>query len=180
MKHIPEESLSAHRTDLFALTTDQIDVVFPLAREADPKLSLDGWRSFVEPRVSADPFERRSSGVLLAARNSNIRGLAAYDVSPARGPDEVLKAHHIVIIDRTRERHLATDLLGGLLHIAEAAHCSRVCAELPPTSRWLHTRWSDPGGRVFRLPVDCFAMPSIASPDSDTEDTTVVDFRRRN
>lgn len=172
--------MSADRTNLFALTTDQIDFVFPLAREADPRLSLEAWRSFVEPRVSTNPSERRTSGVLLAARNSNIRGLAAYDVSPARGPDEVLKAHHIVIIDRTRERYLATDLLGGLLNIAESAQCSRVCAELPPTSRWLHTRWSDPGGRVFRLPVECFTMPTVAGLDTDTDATTVVDFRRRN
>jgi len=172
--------LSADRTDLFALTTDQIDLVFPLAREADPQLSLDDWRSFVESRVSANPSDRQTSGVLLAARNSNIRGLAAYDVSPANGPDEVLKAHHIVIIDRTRERYLATDLLGGLLRIAETAQCSRVCAELPPTSRWLHTRWSDPGGRVFRLPVECFTMPDIAGSDDGPVATTVVDFRRRN
>ena len=180
MKHTPQVSLSEQRTELFALTTDQIDFVFPLARAADPRLSLDGWRSFVEPRVSADPTEQRSSGVLLAARNSNIRGLAAYDVAPERGSDEVLKAHHIVIVDRTRERYLATDLLGGLLQIAETAQCSRVCAELPPTSRWLRTRWSDPGGRVFRLPVECFTMPSIADLDSRAETTTVVDFRRRN
>ena len=172
--------MSVDLTNVFALTTDQIDLVFPLAREADPQLSLEGWRRFVEPRVSTDPSERRTSGVLLAARNSNIRGLAAYDVSSANGPDEVLKAHHIVIIDRTRERNLATDLLGGLLRIAETAHCSRVCAELPPTSRWLHTRWSDPGGRVFRLPVECFTMPGMAASDDDPAATTVVDFRRRH
>ncbi|MBT5768038.1 MAG: hypothetical protein HOI57_01385 [Rhodospirillaceae bacterium] len=169
--------MPATHADLFALTTDQIDMVFPLAREADSQLSLDRWRKFAEPRVVNDPSERRLSGVLLASRNSHIRGLAAYDVSEAIGPDRVLKASHVVIVDRTRERHLEMDLLGGLLRIAETAECMRVCAELPSSSRWLHTRWSDPGGRVFRLPVECFALPDT---EKHPPATDVVNFRPRN
>jgi len=171
--------LSADRTDLFTLTPDRIDMVFPLARETDPQLSLEAWRKFAEARVVNAPNERQLSGILLAARNSQIRGLAAYDVSHPIGPNRVLNADHIAIVDRTRERYLATDLLGGLLRIAETAQCSRVCAELSPTSRWLHTRWSDPGGSVFRLPVECFSMPDTADSEDGNAATTVVDFRRR-
>ncbi|MEP4380033.1 MAG: hypothetical protein ABJ215_04965 [Alphaproteobacteria bacterium] len=171
--------MSAERTDLFGLTTDRIDMVFPLAREADPRLSLEAWRHFAGPRVETDSSDQQPPGILLAARNTHIRGLAAYDMSPEAGCDNVLRAHHIVIIDRTRERHLAMDLLGGLMHIAEAARCNRVRALLPPTSRWLHTRWSDPGGRVFRLPVECLAVPDSAGPRDTSGATTVVDFRRR-
>lgn len=152
--------MPATHADLFALTTDHIDMVFPLAREADPQLSLESWRTFANLRVAPDPSARQLSGVLLAARNSNIRGLAAYDVSDAAGTARILNARRVVIVDRTRDRHLALDLLGGLLRIAETAECIRVCAELPHSSRWLHTRWSDPGGRVFRLPVECFALPN--------------------
>lgn len=153
--------MPATHADLFALTTDLIDMVFPLARESDPRLSLEGWRNFAIPRAATDRSMPRLPGVLLAARNNNIRGLAAYDVSAATAPDRVLNASRIVIIDRTRDRNLVLDLLGGLLRIAEGAQCARVCAELSPSSRWLQTRWSDPGGQVFRLPVECSTLPAM-------------------
>lgn len=171
--------MSAARTDLFALTTDWIDLVFPLAREADRQLSLEGWRNFAEPRAATDPSQRRLSGILLASRNSQIRGLAAYDVSSDGSPDRVLTVSHIVIIDRTRERHMALDMLGGLLRIAETENCRRICAELPPSSKWLHTHWSDPDGSVFRLPVECFATPDTTDFEVHPQTTVVVDFRRR-
>lgn len=163
--------------DLIALTTDRIDLAFPLAREADRSLSIEDWRDFAEPRVATDPSARRRSGILLAARNSLIRGLAAYDVSDASEQNRVLKVSRVVVADRTRERHLEMDLLGGLLGIAETARCRRVCAELPAPSRWLRPRWSDPGGRVFRLPVECFALPDTRPSQSATE---VVTLRPRH
>lgn len=179
MEFKSEASLPATHTNLFSLTTDRIDLVFPIAREADRQLSLDRWRRFAKLRVAADPSESRLPGVLLASRNSHIRGLAAYDVSEATGPDKVLKASHIVIVDRTRERHLEMDLLGGLMRIAESEKCNRICAELPSSSRWLHTRWSDPGGRVFRLPVECFALPDTTDTEIHPQATDVVNFRPR-
>ena len=171
--------MSAARTELFALTTDQVDLVFPLAREADSQMTLEDWRHFAETSAVADPSERRPPGILLASRNGQIRGLVAYEVSTSGTPDRVLTATRTIIIDRTRERHMALDMLGGLLQIAETEQCTRIYAELPPPSRWLHTHWSDPGGQVFRMPVECFALPSPADTDENPKVTGVVTLRPR-
>ena len=172
--------MSAARTELFSLTTEQIDLVFPLAREADAQMTLDDWRHFAEPRAIADPSERKPPGILVASRNDQIRGLAAYEISTSGTPDRVLTATRTIIIDRTRERHMALDMLGGLLKIAETEKCMRIYAELPPPSRWLQTHWSDPGGRVFRLPVECFALPGTPDTDENPKATGVVTFRPRS
>lgn len=174
-----EAPLPAATTDLSALTSDQIDLVFPLAREADRDLSLDVWRHFAAPRAVCNTGERPFPGILLASRNNRIRGMAAYDLEGDAGTDRILSACHTIILDRTRERHIALDLLGGLLGIAEASHCHRLQIDLPPTSRWLHTRWSDPGGRVFRLPVECRAVPDRSPGPTRRATAGVLNFRPR-
>ena len=169
--------MSVTATELSALTRDQIDLVFPLAREADRELSLEAWREFAAPRVARDPGERPARGGLLAARNGRVRGLTAYDIVAGAGHERILSAFHTIIVDRTRERQLVPDLLGGLMRIAEHGHCMRLCVELPRSSRWLRSRWSDPDGRIFRLPVECRArsLTPAAAPAAGT----VLHFRPR-
>ncbi len=163
---------------VYALTKDRLDLAYPLAREATRELSLEDWRRFANTRLATGPDDPQASGILLAERSGYLRGLAVHDIIETDDAP-ILVASNIVVFDSTREQRLALDLLGGLLRIAEAARCGCVHVDLPRSSHWLRARWSDPGGRVFRLPVECFTMPDTADREDSNAATTVVDFHRR-
>lgn len=171
--------MPARNISVYALTEDRLDLAYPLAREADRKLSLEEWRRFANARIAAGPDDAQPPGILLAERSGYLRGLAVYDISEINGA-QVLVATNIVVFDGTREQSLALDLLGGLLRIAEAAKCDRLNVNLPRSNHWLRARWSDPGGRVFRLPVECSTSPGPADTRKPARSADVLDFRARH
>lgn len=163
---------------MYALTEDQLDLAYPLAREANRNLSLDDWRRFARTRVTTGLDAAAPTGILLAERSGYLRGLAVHDLAEIGGVP-ILLASSIVVFDSTREQRLALDLLGGLLRIAESARCARVHVELPRSSQWLRARWSDPRGRVFRLPVECSLVRTSTVSHTAERSSEVMDFRTR-
>lgn len=162
------------------MTAERVDPAFPLARETDRNMSLEAWRKFAQSRVAPSADHTDPPGVLLAMRNEYIRGLAAFEIRETPDSPRSLLVDRAIIIDRTREHVLSRELLGGLLNIAEQEGCARVCAELPQSSGWLHKRWSDPHGDVFRLPVICMIRPATPSRHAPPADTGIVNFRARS
>jgi hypothetical protein len=155
-----------------ALTHAFVDQAYTLAREADHTLTLDAWRRFATPLAAELPTEMRAPGVMLVLRKDLIRGLATFRWKPDVDGARLLAARDIVIMDRARKERVSQDLLGGLIEIALRDHCSRVHAELPRSSAWLDTMWSDPEGSIYRLPIECIRLsPDIRTP---ADDGTVV------
>jgi len=138
-----------------ALTHAFVDQAYTLAREADRALTLEAWRRFATPLAAEQPSEMRSPGVMVVLRNELIRGLAAFRWKHDANGSRFLFARDIVIMDRARKERVSRELLGGLIEVALRDHCVRVHAELPRSSNWLDTSWSDPEGSIYRLPIEC-------------------------
>ncbi|MBT5572459.1 MAG: hypothetical protein HOJ90_14680 [Alphaproteobacteria bacterium] len=161
--------------NLQALTPLFVDQAYTLAREANTALTLEDWRRFATPRTVREPTELKSPGIMLIISNDIIRGLAAFQSTDDPNGSRTLCAEHIVIMDRARKEQVSRELLAGLLDMALRDDCAKVHAVLPRSSAWLDKPWSDPGGSVYRLPINCVrATVPLANA---TNDGTVVSLR---
>lgn len=114
-----------------SLRPEQVHVVYPLIRAADPGISLREWVRYAQPLATQQPANR---GILVATRATQRHpsGAVCYrsDRGIARGL--LLTAEHFVAMELLSPQPIIIALLRSLDQVAAALHCDRLRFIVPP------------------------------------------------
>ncbi len=153
---------SAEFTSL-RLGADKIEQAFPLVRELREDLTLDAWRDYARSYFALKPIEESHRGIIVAEHGGYLRGLLSYDVLPGLFGRKSMAVRDVIVPALPAGQQAARSLLQELFEIADAHCCDSIRIDLTAGMEWLAQEWSDPAGRVFRLPVTCFSSRSRES-----------------
>lgn len=138
----------------FALTADQIGVVFPLVQTAIPEIDLDRWRNFVRPLVEGSAPSVSCGAIGLRNGAGYICGLLIFRADHDLRHGKVLAVDLFVALDLLSEEEAADALLQAAEAKARELHCAATHIRLDATQRSLPRRLADAGHRK-RADVFC-------------------------
>jgi hypothetical protein len=142
---------------------DKIEQAFPLARELHRDLTLEAWREYTRLFGPLRPIETGHRGILVTEQSGYLRGLLSYDLLPDLSDNKFMTVRDVVIPALPAGQAAARSLLEELFEISEAYRCNRISVDLTTGMEWLAREWSDPGGRLFRIPITCFVVRSSSA-----------------
>jgi hypothetical protein len=109
----------------FALTAEQIPLVFPLVSAAAPEIDLARWRSFARP-LAEDVAPPKSGAIGLRNAAGYVCGLIAYRVDRHLRHGLVLAIDLFIVLDLVNDE----DATEALLQVAEAKALELHCTTL--------------------------------------------------
>jgi hypothetical protein len=139
---------------------DKVEQAFPLVRELRHDLTLEAWREYARLYFALKPIDEGHRGIVVAEHAGYLRGLLSYDVLPELFDRKTMAVRDVVVPVLPAGQPAARSLLEELFDICEAHGCGSIRIDLTNGMEWLAREWSDPAGRVFRLPVTCFVTGS--------------------
>lgn len=140
----------------YRMSTDKVDQAYPLVRELRRKETLQAWRIYAQSYLALKLVKEGHRGILVAEHRGYIRGLLSYDILPNWFDHKVMTVRDVIIPVLPAGQPAARCLLEELLEISEAHRCVTISVDLTKGMEWLAREWSDPAGRLFRVPVTCF------------------------
>lgn len=140
----------------FHLSPKKIDQAYPLIRVLREDLTLEGWREYVRPFMAPKPVNKRHRGIIITEYRHFIRGLLIYDTLANVADRKTLNVRDVVVPVLPAGQRAARSLLQELFKITQSHRCDQISVDLTKGMEWLAREWSDPGGRLFHVPVTCF------------------------
>ncbi len=117
------------------LAATEIDIAFPLAREAVPGLDAASWR--VHARAALSAARQGRGGIMVARRAGRPHpcGLVCYRRERELGRGAVLTASHFVALDILDPSPVLAALVAALETLAGELGCGAVRATVAPGNR---------------------------------------------
>ena len=140
----------------YRMGADKIEQAFPLVRELRGDLTLEAWRDYARSYLALKPIDEGHRGIVVAEHAGYLRGLLSYDVLPELFGRKTMAVRDVIVPALPAGQPAARSLLEELFDICQAHRCGSIRIDLTKGMEWLAEEWSDPAGRVFRLPVTCF------------------------
>jgi hypothetical protein len=136
----------------FALTPDQVAVVFPLVHAAIPEINLDAWRKFVRSLGEQD-LPSPSGALGLRNEAGYICGLLIFRCDHDLRHGKVLAINLFIALDLVNEEAAASALLQAAEAKARELGCTATHIRLDATQKSLGHRFSTSG---YRNEADIF------------------------
>lgn len=147
----------------FALTPEQIPVVFPLVHAAAPEIDLSTWRRFVRS-LGEGTLSSPSGGLGLRNEAGYICGLLVFRADLDLRHGRVLAVSLFIALDLVNEEEAASALLQAAEAKARELRCAATHIRLDAATRSLAQRFSGAGYRkeadVFCRSLDAALPPS--------------------
>ena len=152
----------------YRMSTDKVDRAYTLVRELRHNETLQTWRIYAQSYMALRLVKEGHCGILVTEHRCCIRGLLSYDVMPDWFDQNVMTVRDVIIPALPAGQPAARCLLEKVIEISEAHRCVRITVDLTKGMEWLTREWSDPAGRLFRIPVTCFFTVSQDPTSNET------------
>lgn len=136
----PATEATGDRGDMSGITVtplaaDQIDIAYPLARQAAPGLRMAAWRRHARAALGAARTGR--GGIMVARREGRVHpcGMVCYRREAELGGGAVLVASHLVALDILDPRPVLATLVAALEGLSRELRCGAVRAAVASECR---------------------------------------------